>query len=30
MMEKRLVADLEKSYAVGAKFTNQYAEEKGL
>jgi len=30
MMEKRFVSDLEKSYAVGAKFTNQYAEEKGL
>ena len=30
MMEKRFVADLEKSYAVGAKFTNQYAAEKGL
>jgi len=30
MMEKRLVADLEKSYAVGAKFTNQFAKEKEL
>ena len=30
MMEKRFVADIEKSYAVGAKFTNQYATEKGL
>lgn len=30
MMEKRLVADLEKSYGIGAKFTNQYATEKGL
>lgn len=30
MMEKRLASDLEKSYGVGAKFTNRYAEEKGL
>jgi hypothetical protein len=30
MMEKRFVSDLEKSYGVGAKFTNRYAEEKGL
>jgi len=30
MMEKRFVADLEKSYSVGAKFTNQFAAEKGL
>jgi hypothetical protein len=30
MMEKRFVSDLEKSYAAGAKFTNQFAEEKGL
>ena len=30
LMEKRFVSDLEKSYSVGAKFTNQYAEEKGL
>jgi len=29
-MEKRFVSDLEKSYGVGAKFTNRYAEEKGL
>ncbi len=30
LMEKRFVSDLERSYEVGAKFTNQYAEEKGL
>ncbi len=30
MMEKRLVADLEKSYGAGAKFTNKYIEEEGL
>jgi hypothetical protein len=30
MLEKRIAEDLEKSYAVGAKFTNQYLAEKGL
>ena len=29
-MEKRFASALEKSYGVGAKFTNRYAEEKGL
>jgi hypothetical protein len=28
MMEKRIITDLEKSYAVGARFTNEYAKEK--
>ena len=30
MIEKRLVSDIEKSYADAAKFTNQYLAEKGL
>lgn len=30
LLEKRLIADMEHSYAVGAKFTNEYIAEKGL
>jgi len=30
MIEKRIVADIEKSYDFGAKFTNEYIAEKGL
>jgi Protein of unknown function (DUF2505) len=30
MLEKRLVADLERSYAKSATFTNTFVEEKGL
>lgn len=30
MLEKRIVADMEKSYGVGAKFTNDFIAEKGL
>jgi hypothetical protein len=30
MLEKRMIADLEKSYAKSAEFTNLYVTEKGL
>jgi hypothetical protein len=30
MIEKRLVADMEKSYAIAAQFTNEYIAEKSL
>src|SRR5262249_27663358 len=30
LLEKRILADLEKSYEVSARFTNQYIKEKGL
>lgn len=30
MLEKRIVADMEQSYGVGAKFTNAFIAEKGL
>ncbi len=30
MLEKRILADLEKSYEVGARFTNQFLKDKGL
>lgn len=30
MIEKRTIADMEASYAIAARFTNQYIAEKGL
>jgi Protein of unknown function (DUF2505) len=30
MIEKRIAADLERSYELGAKFTNRYVVERGL
>jgi hypothetical protein len=30
MIEKRLISDMQESYAAGARFTNQYISEKGL
>ena len=30
IVEKRLIADMEQSYAIGARFTNQFIAEKGL
>jgi hypothetical protein len=30
MMEKRIIEDLKKGYSRGARFTNEYAKEKGL
>jgi hypothetical protein len=30
LLEKRLAGDLEKSYEIGARFTNDYISEKGL
>jgi hypothetical protein len=30
MIEKRIAADLQRSYDLGAKFTNRYAAERGL
>jgi hypothetical protein len=30
MMEKRIIDDLQKGYSRGARFTNEYAKEKGL
>jgi len=30
MLEKRIMADMDQSYATAAKFTNEYLKEKGL
>ncbi len=30
MVEKNIIGDMEKSYEIGAKFTNEYIAEKGL